>query len=115
MSIANKYNHSKFTFKPARNTPFVTLEELYKEFGASTVYPVKACYINKKSKFGDHGVVATGNYMVDMPKHLTNTISEIMLDNETIEAINTGHFGFSIYVYAKDNGEFFSVHWEDID
>ena len=78
------------------------------------VYPVDALYINTKSKFGDAGVILSGESLINLPQHLTPTIKEMRADQELTEAINKGYFGFTVYRYEGSNGTGFSVNWCDI-
>ena len=78
------------------------------------VYPVDALYINTKSKFGDAGVILSGDKLVNLPQHLTPTIKEMRADQELTDAINKGYFGFKVYQYKGSNGTGFSVNWGDI-
>lgn len=113
MSIANKFNKAKFNFVPDSHTPFINLENLYKEQGSETVHTVHAIYINGKSKYGEHPVVAIDGFMVDMPKHLTDIAKDIIADDDAVMAINNQNFGFIVYMYTKNNKTCFSVNWVD--
>lgn len=119
MGIASKYNHGvKFAVQIPENTPFVSLADLFNNNGAGMVYRVRALYINKKSRYGDSpvAVIDEGEKMfrVNMPKFFTDTINQMLLDEEAITAINNGAFGFNIYPYDKDGRTCFSVNWIDI-
>lgn len=114
---AKKYNKgSVFTFKAPDTFEFTTLDELYTNNGIDRVYPVKALYINTKSKYGDHPVVVTDSAFVDVPKHLIDTVKEMMNDEECIDAINNGHVGFTVYSYIDKRYKrtCYSVNWVDM-
>ena len=115
MSYATKFNKSvnKFTFKQCDNVTYVNLEDLLNMYGGD-IYPVKALYINKKSKFGDSPcVVINEDITVNLPKHLTETVIEMINDDECVAAINNNEVKFKIYSYNDNtfNKTCYSVSW----
>lgn len=116
MSIASKYNRGhgkKFTFEIPKEFTYSSLHDLYNNNGADFVYDIRAMYINKKSKFGESPVIATSNELVNFPKHLTDTVKEMLTDSEVIDAINNHVFGFQIYTYTDGANVYYSVNWVD--
>ena len=103
MSYATKFNKgNKFTFKPVDDAQYVSLEDLYNK-NPEQIHDVKALYINTKSKFGDAPSVAIDPVIiVNLPKHLLETVKEMINDNECVDAINNNEVKFKIYSY-KDN------------
>ncbi len=103
MSYATKFNKgNKFTFKPADDAQYVSLEVLYNK-NPDQIHDVKALYINTKSKFGDAPCVAIDPVIiVNLPKHLLETVKEMINDAECVQAINNNEVKFKIYSY-KDN------------
>lgn len=117
MSIASKYNKgSAFTYQAPKDTPFTTLESLYQTDGEGTVYPLHSMYINNKSKYGDTPVAITDGYFVNLPRHMLDTVRDMMADMELIAAVNDGHVGFTVRPYVRngDNKPLYSVTWLDI-
>ena len=115
MSYATKFNKSvnKFTFKQGDNVTYVNLEDLLNMYGGD-IYPVKALYINKKSKFGDVPcVVINEDITVNLPKHLLDTIIDMINDEECVNAINNNEVKFKIYSYNDKtfNKTCYSVSW----
>lgn len=113
---AKKYNKDNvFTFKTPETFDFTTLDELYTNNGAEKVYPVKALYVNKKSMYGNHPVVVTDSALVDLPKHLTDTVTDMIHDDDCVSAVNGDHVGFQIYTYIdkKYKKTCYSVTWVD--
>ena len=87
------------------------LEELYKD-NKDGVYVVRMFYTNKKSKFGENEVVVTDDYIINLPKHLTEKVEQIIKDDKYLELINQGKFGFKIYEYEYNEGKkTYSVNW----
>lgn len=114
MSIASKYNHGrKFDFEIPKDFKYMSLHDLYNNNGSDFVYDIRAMYINKKSKFGESPVVATSNELVNLPKHLTDTVKEMLADSEVVDAINNHVFGFTIYTYMNGENVYYSVNWVD--
>lgn len=104
----NKGGHyEKSTPKNAKYYKLAQLQE-------KKVYPVDALYINTKGKFGDSGVILSGDSLINLPQHLTPTIKEMRADQELTDDINKGYFGFTVYRYEGSNGTGFSVNWCDI-
>ena len=104
MSYATKFNRgNKFTFKPVDDAQYVSLEDLYNK-NPEQIHDVKALYINTKSKFGDAPCVAIDPVIiVNLPKHLLETVKEMIDDNECVDAINNNEVKFKIYSYKDKN------------
>lgn len=116
MSIASKYNKgSAFTYQAAEDTPFISLEKLYHTGGEGAVYPLHSLCINNKSRYGDAPVAITDGYFVNLPRHMLDTVREMMADMELVTAVNSGKVGFSVRPYVRngDNKPLYSVTWLD--
>lgn len=116
---ANKYNKQNniFTFKTPVDFEYTTLDVLFNDNSQSYVYPVKSLFLNKKSRYGTHPVVITDHELVDLPKHLLDTVKDMIADDECVSAINNGKVGFQIYQYidSKYKKTCYSVTWVDIN
>ena len=115
MSYATKFNRSgnKFTFKQGENVNYVSLEDLF-NMSEDKIYPVKALYINKKSLYGDSPcIVINEDTTVNLPKHLTETVIEMINDKECVNAINNGEVKFLVYRYyePKNKVNCYSIDW----
>ena len=114
MSYATKFNKgNKFTFKPVDDAQYVSLEDLYNK-NPDQIHDVKALYINTKSKFGDAPCVAIDPVIiVNLPKHLLETVKEMINDNECVDAINNNEVKFKIYSYKDKtfNKTCYGVEW----
>lgn len=114
---ATKFNKdNKFTFKTPEDFTFETLDSLYDKNGEKKIYMVRALYLNTKSRYGVHPVIVTDNELVDIPKHTTETIREMIADDDCVEAINNKKVGFTIYSYIDNKYKklCYSVRWVDI-
>ncbi len=115
MSITS-YNHktARFTFKPEPDMQYYKLKDLaeYKD----KIYPLRALYINTKSRYGHTPVAATDLFYVNLPAHLLNDVKNIIQDQNTVNDINAGKCGFKVRVYTNKNGsDSYSVEWVDIE
>lgn len=114
MSYATKFNKgSKFTFKPADDPQYVSLEVLYNK-NPDQIHDVKALYINTKSRFGDAPCVAIDPVIiVNLPNHLLETVKEMISDDECVDAINNNEVKFKIYSYKDKtfNKTCYGVEW----
>ncbi len=109
MGIASKYNKqgNRFNYQIPENSEhvFVKASELYAMPNNAAGVVVKSMYINSKGKYGDHGVIIcdTPAILIDCPNHLTDTIREMIKDDEVVEAVNANKLGVKAYEYATKN------------
>lgn len=105
----------KFEYELNEKHEYKKLEDLFKE-DAEKFYIVRMFYTNKKSKFGENEVVVTDDYIINLPKHLTDTVEKIVEDETYLQAIKEGKFAFNIYEYdySKDK-KAYSVNWGMIE
>lgn len=121
MSFATKHNKEKlFLFEPAENLGHKNLSDLADEHGLTDVngdaivHKIQAVYINTKGKYGDQPVIGNDESYINVPHHMVETFREILEDAESINLINNGHAGFTIYVYENQHGEQFGLTFVDI-
>ena len=116
MSFANRFNKVKahFAYKAPENTPFASPSELVELNGIDTVYPLRACYINKKGYYGEEAVLITDTHFVNAPKHILEVVKDILNDEQSIQLINDGKVGFKFYQYKNKFGEQIGIEWVDL-
>jgi hypothetical protein len=117
MSIT-KFNKAAKVFNTELppNSPYVSLKELYQNNGKDKVYDLCGMYINTKGKFGDQAVIYTDKFYVNTPGHMLERCQEILHDQETIDDINAGRCGFTVYAYTDQNGtERYSISFVEIE
>lgn len=104
--LLNKYSNggAKFEYDNEKERDYIKLGEL----DMRKQYPIEALFINTKGKFGDQGVIISGDYIVNLPQHLTEMIEEIRQDSEMVEAINDRLFDFEIYEFESKKYNRFS-------
>lgn len=116
MGIANKYNrtYNRFTAEIPEDLPFMKLSELGE---SKTPFIILAMWINTKGKFGAHPVVATPSGLVDFPNSMTETVKEMIKDDEVIEAVNNGKLGFTVRKYHtnKYNRDAYMADFVDLE
>lgn len=117
-NIADKYNKGvkKFDFTNKENAPYFSMEELYK---GDIVRPVelKGVYINSKGKFGEQAVAVFDGFYVNLPKHCTDIVKEMLTDAEFIQAVNAGKVYADVekYYSEKYSKECYSPVWIDVE
>ena len=95
-----KFNKVELLFNDnERFEEFKTLEELFKENGNKKVYIVKGVYVYK-STYGDGCFIKSDSFNITLPTHMVETIINIRKDKESVEQINQGKVGVSIYSYT---------------
>lgn len=108
--LLNKYSNggAKFEYDNEKERDYIKLGEL----DMSKTYPIEALFINTKGKFGDQGVIISGDYIVNLPNHLTEMIKEMRQDSEMVDAINQRLFDFEIYEFEskKYHRKSYSIH-----
>lgn len=97
--LLNKYSNGgiRFDYDNEKEREYIKLGEL----DMSKTYPIEALFINTKGKFGDQGVIISGDYIVNLPNHLTEMIEEMRQDSEMVDAINQRLFDFEIYEFES--------------
>ena len=107
----------RFDYELTEKHEYKKLGELFKE-NKDGVYVVRMFYTNKKSMFGENEVVVTDDYIINLPKHLTETIEKIVKNEDYLKLINEGKFVFNIYEYEYKHGKetklAYSVNWGTI-
>lgn len=110
MGIASKYNKqgNRFNYQMPENSNhvFVKASELFETIpqNANGVV-VRSMYINSKGKYGDHGVIISDapEILIDCPNHMTDTIRDMIKDDEVVEAVNAGKLAVRAYKYETKN------------
>lgn len=113
MSFASKYNHSGIIFDiNIKDFPYMSL---YKLDDLEKTYPVKGMYIKTDGKRGPFPIFICDGFLVGMPEHLTDSVKDILNDQEGINDIKAGKVAFKIRPYTdKDGHDRRSIDWVDI-
>lgn len=104
MSFASRFNKGAKLFQIDTEgwSEYRDLKSLYKE-DPEAVYPVWGFYINKKSQYGDSPVIISDGFYINAPKHMLETVREIMADAAAVAAINDGAVGCKVEQYKAKN------------
>lgn len=114
MSIFAKYNKTNVNFNiDVKGMEFVRLKDL---FPSGTRYTINGLYIHT-GKLNVHPVAISQeiNKQIDLPEHLTDTVRNILADEEAVNAIKDGKCDIVIYEYTARNRPCYSVRFEEND
>lgn len=109
---------AKFPYDQNEEAVYMDLMELYTE-EKDKKHQIKAFYPNTKGRFGKTYTVQiegeAKDRLVNFPKHLTEVIDEMMVDEETIQYINEGTAYFIVRTYYSSEYDktCASVEWLD--
>lgn len=83
--------------------------------GKDVIHQIDGMFINN-SQFGESPIFICNKYqyLINLPKHLTNTVKEILQDIEGVEAIKDGKVGFTIYEYESHGRKCHSINFIDL-
>lgn len=97
--MAGKFNFSKYN---RAGQEYKTLRGLFEEQG-DLICPIRSIYINTKSKFGDAPVIVSDGFNINLPKHMTATVMEMLQDPEAMALIRVGKVGIKVYTYTNED------------
>lgn len=115
LSVA-KFNNNNVFGIDTTNYKYVDLNTLY-DTDPTAQHKVLGFFVNSKGKFGaEPNAILENNLIANLPRHLLDTVSQMLDDNRYIEYIKEGHVGFTIYQYHtnKYNKDAYSVTWLDL-
>ena len=115
LSVA-KFNNNNVFGIDTTNYKYVDLNTLY-DTDPTAQHKVLGFFVNSKGKFGaEPNAILENNLIANLPRHLLDTVNQMLDDNRYIEYIKEGHVGFNIYQYHtnKYNKDAYSVTWLDL-
>lgn len=115
LSVA-KFNNNNVFGIDTSNYKYVDLDTLY-DTDPTAQHKVLGFFVNSKGKFGaEPNAILENNLIANLPRHLLDTVNQMLDDNRYIEYIKEGHVGFTIYQYHtnKYNKDAYSVTWLDL-
>ena len=112
--LMSRFNHTNIFDVDTRDFKWVNLETLFNTDPDKT-YTLLGLF-TKGSKFGKEPDAIIQGYKVNLPRHLLDTVEDMLDDNQVIEAIKAGKVGFKIYSYHSNtyNKDAYSVTWLDL-
>ena len=113
--LMQKFNHNNIFDVDTKDFKWVDLKTLYNT-DPHAEHKVLGFFTNSKGKFGTEPVAIIDGFLVNLPRHLLDTINQMLDDNEVIEYIKDGHVGFTIYEYHSNtyDKDAYSVTWLDL-
>lgn len=114
--LMSKFNNSNVFGIDTSKYKYVSLETLFNT-DPSAKHKVLGFFVNTKGKYGSEpNTIIENNLIVNLPRHLLDTVNEILDNNDYIQYTKEGHVGFSIYQYHsnKYNRDAYSVTWLDL-
>lgn len=115
LSVA-KFNNNNVFGIDTTNYKYVDLNTLY-DTDPTAQHKVLGFFVNSKGKFGaEPNAILENNLIANLPRHLLDTVNQMLDDNRYIEYIKEGHVAFTIYQYHtnKYNKDAYSVTWLDL-
>lgn len=112
--LMSRFNHTSIFDVDTKNFKWVSLETLFNTDPDKT-YTLLGLF-TKGSKFGKEPDAIIQGYKVNLPRHLLDTVEDMLDDNQVIEAIKAGKVGFKVYSYHSNtyNKDAYSVTWLDL-
>ena len=114
-SELNKSFESPFTAVIPDDIEYKKLSDL----DVNESYKMLACFINTKSKYGEHGVATVLDsdgyvFNASLPKHLNEVIEIILKDDGLIDEINNGTCTFHVRecTSKKYNRTFYTIDFD---
>lgn len=114
--LMSKFNNTNMFGIDTSNYKYVSLETLFNT-NPKAIHKVLGFFVNTKGKYGSEpNTIIENNLIVNLPRHLLDTVNEILDNNDYIQYTKEGHVGFSIYQYHsnKYNRDAYSVTWLDL-
>lgn len=112
--LLDKYNKqvNQFIYQQVSNPEYKNLKDLYNE--GITEVPLYGLFINTKGYYGDSPIGVTNGYNINLPKHMLETVRDMMADNEVVEMINNNNVVMKIYPYNNKWGTNYSIKFEEV-
>lgn len=112
--LMSRFNHNNIFDVDSRDFKWVDLETLFNT-DPDKHYTLLGLF-TKGSKFGKEPDAIIDGFKVNLPRHLLDTVNDMLDDNQVIEAIKAGKVGFKIYSYHSStyNKDAYSVTWLDL-
>lgn len=116
MSFASRHRRGVNNFG-VDNTDFdyISLAKLYEQDGDKP-HKVLGIYINTKSTYGEQGIAILDGYNLNLPKHLTDDVKDILNSDDDVMDIIDGKVGLVVYPYRRkgEQKDYYSIRWIDL-
>ena len=113
--LMQQFNHQNIFDVDTSNFKWVSLKDLYNT-DPQAKHKVLGLFTNKGGKYGPEPVAIIDGFLVNLPRHLVDTVQQMLDSDEIVQYIKDGHVAFTIYQYhsSKYNRDAYSVEWLDI-
>lgn len=113
-SFSKTFNKTSFGID-TRDYEYIKLADVAKCSSPNEIHPINGLYVHG-SALGDSPVVidVKAKKLVNMPKHLGETFSEILANTEAVQAIKDGKVGYTIYSYESHSKTCYGINFVDI-
>jgi len=114
--LMSRFNNTNVFGIDTSDYKYVGLKELF-DTDPEAHHKVLGFFVNSKGKFGpEPNAIIDNKLIVNLPRHLLDTVNELLDDDKYIEYIKQGHVAFNVYQYHsnKYNKDAYSVTWLDI-
>lgn len=115
-SLMSKFNNTNVFGIDTSDYKYTNLATLFNT-DPEAKHKVLGVFVNTKGKYGaEPNAIIENNLIVNLPRHLLETVNELLDDDRYIDYIKAGHVGFNIYQYhsSKYNKDAYSVTWLDL-
>lgn len=115
-SLMSKFNNTNVFGIDTSDYKYTNLATLFNT-DPEAKHKVLGLFVNTKGKYGSEpNAIIENNLIVNLPRHLLETVNELLDDDRYIDYIKAGHVGFTIYQYhsSKYNKDAYSVTWLDL-
>ena len=111
----DSHNHvtARFKHETSDTTPFRKPADVYAEFGAEQLYPVRALYVTHGGEYGPQPILVTDHFKLNAPSHMVRKFNEIMLCRRSVKLIDEGMVSFQLVEYENKYGTQLSIKWID--
>lgn len=113
--LMQQFNHQNIFDVNTSNFKWVTLKKLY-DTDPQAKHEVLGLFTNNGGKYGTEPVAIIDGFLVNLPRHLLDTVQQMLDSNEIVQYIKDKHVAFTIYQYhsSKYNRDAYSIEWLDI-
>lgn len=116
MSFASRFNKTQFDVD-VNGFGYAKLSDLYNRTDdkGKKVHTINGMWVHK-SQLGDSPVfiVADEKLLVNIPSFVSDTVREILADDNSVQAIKDGRVGFTIYEYDSHGRKCYNVRFVDL-
>lgn len=110
--LLQQFNHQNIFDVDTSNFKWVSLKDLYNT-NPQAKHKVLGLFTNKGGKYGPEPVAIIDGFLVNLPRHLLDTVQQMLDSDGIVQYMKDGHVAFTIYQYHsnKYNKDAYSIEW----